>query len=670
MSTPWSSASIVPLIVVALAIGTPRVAASEEQPDRITNGLGMTLAPIPAGSFSMGQQEDGDWDERPAHPVQITKPFYMATTEVTNAQYEQFDPDHRALRGSVSRISGDDDEAVVYVSWHDAMRFCDWLSEKEGKPYRLPTEAEWEYACRAGTTTPYHTGGELPESCLREQKTSEKPRPVKLHVGQTPPNAWGLHDMHGNVEEWCHDWYGPYGEGEERDPVGYADGDFKVTRGGSHNTETFFLRSANRMATLPEDKHWLIGFRVVMAALPETAPRPQAGPGAWGQTVSQSRHDWKDGPDPDIPYFKGSRVYVKIPPGSDGPMYSHHNHCPGLTACPNGDLFAIWYSTRREPGRELAIVASRLRLGSDEWVPAAPFWDAADRNDHASALLWDGKETLFHLNGLGTDGTWDKLALIVRTSTDNGATWSKARIANPNHGRRNMPIAGVFMTKDGAFVLPCDAVTGGEGGSVVHVSFDGGKTWEERSGGAPRPNFTAGNTGPRIAGIHAGVVELADGRLMALGRGDSINGRMPMSISNDLGKSWTYSASDFPPIGGGQRIALRRLAEGPLFLASFTPGMQIADASGAEREVRGLFAALSFDDGETWPVKKLITDGKASREMDGGGNTHEFTMGPNSGEPRGYLAAIQTPNRIIHLISSRLHYEFNLAWLRTPAPAV
>ncbi|MHC4680594.1 MAG: formylglycine-generating enzyme family protein [Planctomycetota bacterium] len=136
-------------------------ARSGQVPDTFTNSIGMRFVRIEPGSFRMGQEEGGHWDERPVHRVRITGPFLMGATEVTNAQYEQFDPAHRELRGKLG-FSKRDDEAVVFVSWHEATRFCEWLSKKEGKPCRLPTEAEWEYACRAGTTTAYHTGDRLP----------------------------------------------------------------------------------------------------------------------------------------------------------------------------------------------------------------------------------------------------------------------------------------------------------------------------------------------------------------------------------------------------------------------------------------------------------------------------------------------------------------------------
>ncbi len=164
---------------------------------------------------------------------------------------------------------------------------------------------------------------------------------------------------------------------------------------------------------------------------------------------------------------------------------------------------------------------------------------------------------------------------------------------------------------------------------------------------------------------------------MAFGRGDGIvdkDGleRMPMSLSEDNGRTWTYSASEFPPIDGGQRLVLMRLQEGPVLLVSFTNhpfrlknglnGMTFKDKDGKEYTGYGMYAALSFDDGKTWPVKKLLTDGK-ERFMDGGAWTGFFEMDGSHAEPRGYLAGTQSPDGMIHLVSSRNHYRFNLPWL-------
>ncbi|MBN2133150.1 MAG: SUMF1/EgtB/PvdO family nonheme iron enzyme [Sedimentisphaerales bacterium] len=654
-------------MAVSLFSGVTPAEAAEQGRDEFTNSVGLKMVRIEPGRFLRGSDE-GDFDERPPSEVTISRGFHLGATEVTNAQYERFDAGHRQVRGKQG-YSRDDDEAVVFVSWADAVAFCDWLSQKEGRSYRLPTEAEWEYACRAGTTTRYSTGDELPEVFQKNAKNSWFPgrggdEVVSLHVGKTPPNPWGLMDMHGNVEEWCLDWYGPYAAGDCIDPVGRAQGDFRVTRGGSHSTTLEYLRSANRAGTLPQDRSWLIGFRVVCGAMPPTKPLPAEPAGRWARDVRQDNADWSSGPDPDQPYFKGPIQYVKIPPGSDGPLYSRHNHCPALVACPNGDLLAIWYTCRNEPGRELGIAASRLRRGSDRWEPADSFWNAPDRNDHASALYLHDDGTIYHFNGLGAAGTWGALATIMRSSADNGVTWSRARLIMPEHGLHHMPIESVFRTREGHILVPCDAVAGGNGGSAVLISTDGGTTWTDPGQGREQPKFAEGAGGAWIAGIHAGVVQLTDGRLMALGRGDTIDGRMPMSLSADMGRTWTYHASPFPRIGGGQRLVLTRLREGPILFASFAGKMEFRDAQGGTFTGSGLFAALSYDEGRTWDIRRLITAGGPPRIVDGGGNTGTFTMSDTSAEPKGYMSIHQSPDNVIHLISSKQYYAFNLAWLR------
>ena len=205
-----------------------------------------------------------------------------------------------------------------------------------------------------------------------------------------------------------------------------------------------------------------------------------------------------------------------------------------------------------------------------------------------SSLWNDGQGTLYHFNGLEAGDGWGNLALVLRTSVDSGATWSPSRLINPEHQRRNQVISGTIRTKAGAIIQACDAVWSGRGGTAVHISSDGGRTWVDPGAGTPPPKFAAGLSGGTIAGIHAGLVELGDGRLMALGRDDNIDGQMPLSLSSDGGKTWTYSASPFTPVSSGQRLVLARLREGPLLLCSFTDpsdakqrkGMTITDASG------------------------------------------------------------------------------------------
>ena len=664
-------------------------AKAADAPGEYINSVGLKMVRIPHGTFMMGQERQndgktitqtygdrgfmgGELDEQPVHKVTISASFYMAATEVTNAQYEKFDPDHRSFRGRKNGLSTGDDEAVVFVSWEDAAAFCGWLSKKESKPYRLATEAEWEYACRAGTTTIFNTGDTLPEGFGKHQKQGGRPQKVSLKVGETGPNAWGLYDMHGNVEEWCRDWYGPYEGGEQTDPVGRRAGLFKVSRGGSGNVYVKALRSANRMSTLPQDKHWLIGFRIVEAPLPGTGPLKRVAPPLNAQKVSEKAHDWSEGPDMTKVWFQGPIPFVIEPENPEAVPFFFHNHCPSITWCPNGDLLAAWFSCARERGRELGIVASRFRRDKGAWEEASAFFNARDRNMHGTSLYTDASGEIYHLNGLGTDGEWSKLAVTQRTSTDSGATWSFPRLVDPVH-TNNIPHMGISRTKENLLIFPVDM----PGGTGLYVSSDNAQSWQF---------VTRSEKGRRIRGIHAPVVQLGDGRLMSLGRGKSIDGKMPMSLSSDMGRTWTYSAGEFPPINGGQRTVLLRLREGPILYVGFTGAANyddvvrgiphprtiadkyiiVKDAAGNDLRVYGMFAAVSFDEGKSWPVKKLVTPGGPGREFNGWAWTQYFIAADTHAEPLGYLAATQSPDNVIHLISSGLHYRFNLEWLKTP----
>lgn len=689
-----------------------------DQEARFENSIGMEMIHIESGEFQMGNDgeidysvlvpdakyapyrgkgaehpylENGlsmeshslEWDEGPSHLVNISRSFYIASAPVTNAQYEQFDPYHADLRGKRGFSSGDND-AVVFVSWKEATAFTEWLSKKEGKPYRLPTEAEWEYAARAGTTTPYYTGNTLPEEYHHHQVMNRThtidPENVNLEVGQTPANPWGLHDIHGLVEEWCYDWYGPYTAGKKTDPVGREYGIARVTRGGSHSTGLPFLRSANRSGAFPNTGHYLIGFRVVMGEMPDTEPLPEPEPARWAQNVSQQRFDWSLSNVPEEePVFKEPRTFVQIPEDANGPLYITHNHNPALTALPNGDLLAIWFTTVKERGREMLVAGSRLRQGQDQWDEADVFFNVPDRNQTGQALWWDGENTIYHFSGVGVGDHWRDLSVVMRTSTDNGVTWDTPEIIGPEYGPRHQPFDSVIKTADGKIIFAADAGPSGNGGSVIHISSDGGKTWRDPGAGMPPPEFVEGGRGAWIAGIHAPFAELKDGRLLAFGRGDEIEGRMPKSISSDGGDTWTYSASNFDPIGGAQRSALIRLSEGPLLFVSFAKSTESFDELGDRIENTkgsldlagsGMFAALSYDEGDTWPVQKLVTPGDKKRVLNAPPNHRwgeKFSiLDKDQAESRGYLTATQTADGMIHVLSSGTHYTFNLTWVQTP----
>jgi formylglycine-generating enzyme len=658
--------------------------------DEVTNSLGMKLVRIEPGKFVMGQDgppadyrmnkhpakfDDADWDERPAHRVTITKPFHIGATEVTVAQYRQFKPDHRATKDNA------EDAAVTHVSWDDAVKFCEWLSAKEKQPYRLPTEAEWEYSCRAGTATLFSTGDALPagfhqgfsDAGFRERYFPKgQPLPpeyrdvnlrTSLRVAQTPSNAWGLFDMHGNVAEWCLDWYGPYEAGEQADPIGRSAGDFRVFRGGHYATFTRYLRSANRAGWLPEAISDKTGFRVLLADPPSGQGLPAADPPLNQKDVSQAVAKMAMA-SPDLPFFTGPVPYVKIPEKSSGPLFSVHNHSPSITECPNSDLLAVWYSCADEGGAELCNLASRLRRGAGEWEPASPFWDGPDINDHAPKVWWDGEQTLYHF-------ARGNLENIVRTSKDNGATWSKAKVIQPAG-----EIGNAFIKTREGYIL----ATHDSGSTSLIISWDGGKSWTYPVI-ADRTKATRTGSGLRHVGIHAPIVQLGDGCLMAFSRNDApemqekFHFKTPISYSNDWGVTWTYEESVFPAISTVQRQVLMRLREGPLLFCSYTDqlrnsknrkGISFVSHEGGEYTGYGLFAAVSYDDGKTWPERKLITPGGKARTVNGIDRT-EFTLSDTLAEPQGYLAATQTRDGRIQLISSKNHYVFNLAWLKTSA---
>lgn len=646
------------------------------------NTLGMQFVSIPAGYFMMGQDhpvadyrmmkhpeksDDADWDERPVHKVVLGQEIQMSTTEVTLGQYRAFSPEFMENKGR-------DNEAVRNISWYDATAFCEWLSRKEGRPYRLPTEAEWEYACRAGTVTPFHTGDMLlPESHrwfgnkgvldryfegreIPPEYCVSKDAPI-LTVAQTPANAWGLYDMHGNVAEWCIDWYGPYEAEEQGNPLGRESGNFKVFRGGNHSVFARLTRSANRSAWIPETRSEKIGFRVVLGDLPKGAFLPMVERPNILQGSVQRRSVGEE-----AAFFSGPRPFVIIPEDLCGPLFSAHNHSPSITECPNGDLLAVWYSCVDEAGSELCNVASRLVLGSESWMPAEPFWDGVDVNDHAPKVWWDGDKKLFHFS-TGFEEN------IVRTSLDNGMTWSKARAIQPRGEFGNQ----VLRLADGTLVLGNDA----RHVSLVY-STDGGQSWHYNDARGKENDFRPGGTGHRYPGIHAPMVQLSDGRIMAISRNDKVEDqekfgfKTPISYTKDLGKTWTYEASEFPAISSVQRAAMIRLREGPILLCSFTDqwrnwkdrkGMTFKAEDGTFTGY-GMFAALSFDDGRTWPVRRLVTPGGPERQVNGIDRVM-FKMGDAYAEPCGYLAATQTQDGRIHLITSRNHYTFNLAWLNT-----
>jgi formylglycine-generating enzyme required for sulfatase activity len=225
----------------------------------------------PEGETGRGHKvDDLRVDDEHQHQVTISKAFYMQTTEVTQGQW-------KAVMGTEpwkgrSFLHGDVKEGAnypaVYVSWDDAVAYCKKLGEEEGKTYRLPTEAQWEYACRAGTRTTWSFGNDekaLGDYAWYRENAWDLDEKYARQVGLKKPNAFGLYDMHGNVYEWCHDYYEEdyYKQSSEKDPTGPASGSFRVVRGGAWSNYPRGTRSAFRSWVAAAHRYTIRGFRLV-----------------------------------------------------------------------------------------------------------------------------------------------------------------------------------------------------------------------------------------------------------------------------------------------------------------------------------------------------------------------------------------------------------------------
>jgi formylglycine-generating enzyme required for sulfatase activity len=309
--------------LISNLINSPILARKAKLVDELTNGLKMRFRLIPAGTFIMGspKSEKGRYKDEERHAVEISRPFYLGVHTVTVGQFKEFvrSTDHRTEaekddlltwgynssklkferrsrkappglpRASYNWLrvgwKQTDRHPVVNVSWNDAVAFCAWLSKQEGQTYRLPTEAEWEYACRAGTSTPFHCGdatialkgyANVRDRALKAKLHADYSKkwvfviwndghPFTAPVGSYKPNAWGLYDMHGNVWQWCSDRYQKdYHKDKKRDPQGPLLGAYRVIRGGSFNNDVLKdCRAAARGAYTSAFRDINCGFRVV-----------------------------------------------------------------------------------------------------------------------------------------------------------------------------------------------------------------------------------------------------------------------------------------------------------------------------------------------------------------------------------------------------------------------
>lgn len=644
------------------------------------NTLGIRMIYIPPGEFLMGESNEvpselggpsyspnGDWDEQPVHRVVITEGFYVSETPVTQAAFRQFREESTGVDYFYPYVTG--------VSWYEATAFAEWLSEKEGRTYRLPTEAEWEYFARAGSETLF-SAGDLPA------QRGER-------------NAWGVAELGVGIPEWCHDWYGRYPARAQVDPVGPESGVSRVVRGAgvelrdpwTEEDESlprlgfkgsrwlapapYFGRSANRASMLPQAQsrpgrfNHYIGFRVVAGDFPETEPR-RAEKQFVRSAIVQKDAASTAGPDPEIPYFR-ARDLLPIPPENDqgggieaagiDPAVMPHIHSGAIVSMPNGDLVQVSFTasarlTEGEPNTRMVI--SRLRRGSATWDMPELFYNLADSPDMC-AILWNDHGTVWFVGG-GTYNFYGDMSFKFMTTEDSGATWSPIKlpdIPERNGYMENQPINSMFRSKrDNTIYFGAD----GKGPtSLLWASKDNGQTWFD--------------TGGRTAGRHTTFVELKDGGILGLGgKNSNINGFMPVVRSYDGGRTWSEAEkTPFRSLRVNQRPVVLRLQSGRLFFASDFQDSRFRGLQEGLTET-GAFVALSEDEGKTWHMKRL--DLALPHE-----STQIENIKRNWGDPNdfhdfgtiGYAAATQSPNGVIHLLTSMnhpsQHFEMNEAWI-------
>ena len=614
-----------------------------------------TTVEIPAGSFVMGADADalldsvtmgfgvmsirpehGDFDEVPAHPVRISKAFKIGVTEVSPAEYRLFDPNYKAGAATPAYAAG--------MSWQQAMAYCAWLTKKTGKPWRLPTEAEWEYIARAGGKDIFGNSNEMSKPDIA--------------------NTFGVKNMGVGRPEWTLDWYAPYQPGEQADPVGAAAGYTKVVRGGGLDfrksaTKTtpdlnvpaaapFFSRASNRASMAPaySSKGGNIGFRVVQASMPAAKLGPTQT--LFFETAVKQEpiapNSLTSGPDPTKPWYHVHELFPNLQGKSMpevgwklglAPGLGVNYHNSAIQVLPNGDLLAAYYNAPvNEDDPDQTILVMRRRAGAEDWDMPEPFPMFADAA-LAGPVIWNdaahpGKIWMFwgfpRLIGAGP--------FCYATSTDNGATWSQVTFPyfpKPIGAYVSQPIDSIVRAKDGTIYIPTDSTGKDDDGngsiSVVWATKDEGKTWYD--------------TGGRTAGRHTTIVIAKNGDLLGFGgKNSEIDGHMPLARSSDGGKTWKKSVTPFDELLSGERPSVIRLASGLLFfVADYNPKH--------EKHIHkdGAYVALSDDDGATWTMKRLPPD--------------ILTVG--------YTTATQGPDGVIHVVTSKntpnYEIELNEAWV-------
>jgi len=418
-----------------------------------------------------------------------------------------------------------------------------------------------------------------------------------------------------------------------------------------------------------------IGILLVLGSVQEPDRAPPA-PRLFETGVRSARAAAALGPRPDAPYFR-KRVYMPVPPwgkydatpedASDidavglPACLRPHNHSPALAAMPNGDVLMALYPPYRAYESGVAIVASRLRHGADEWDFPEPISDQIGVNNHAPLLARDGETVRLFW---GSPGVLDQpsgargFPFQWMETRDSGATWSETRYpvfaerAGP-HARQ--PVNTSVQDAEGRFAFASD----GQGAGPAEAAAASSLLWATEDGGA-----TWRDAGGRARGLHTVFAETADGRIIGIGsRRADIDGYMVLSESRDGGRTYRFRRSPFPVLGANQRPAFLRLASGRLVFA----GDYVRKEDGARRipGKLGCYLAHSEDEGRTWRFRPL-PGAEPHQHPDG-----RARMGGAAGATLGYAAMAQAPNGVVHLIGTltipMVHFAFNEAWLLSDA---
>lgn len=627
---------------------------------RMGGGLPLPDSILPGDRYSgLSYLKRGDADEVPVHTVIMGSGFEISATEVTAEAFRAFDPGYRPAAGSVYATG---------VSWLDATAYCQWLSRKTGRTYRLPTEAEWEYVSR-----------------LQEKDAT-----------------LGVRNLNSGPAEWCLDWYGSYPEGMEKDPGGPEKGLTKVIRGGGlDRNSAFFLRSSNRASmppSFPPERHHALTDRLALLSTSVQEGRRVDTAGGLGKEqlyqnfVRKSRNNQGNHEigfrvvhsdavlhtrpaEAVFPLFGVKERQPEQRLGSDKPWYRirevlptpmddspdsvlaflptlglpmgllSHNHSPAMEVMPNGDVLMVIYTSVSETTHDVKLMVSRLRFGARSWDPPSIILDCADANDHAP-LLWQDADTTWLI--WGNNKYEASFPFQWTRSFDFGKTWEPVRypvFRTPVLEHSAQPITSAFRDASGSIYIGSDGVGSA---SVLWRSEDNGLTWIDPGG--------------RTQGRHSAFLPLKDGRILAIGGKNShFEGAMPKFLSSDKGSSWSVERTPFMPLGSGQRPSAIRLRSGRILVSGDLDSRmgKLPDSLMRLPRNRGCYVAYSDDEGAHWTFKML-----PGSQL---GNTDEVDRRFRT---LGYSVLRQGPNGNIHLIATVvhpvLHYEFNEAWLSDP----